>query len=275
MDTGVDPAAAGLGDRLVDLIDATGAGDIPLETVQPPKSAASSSAIHLSSPSGRTLAVSSKWANPTGEWRVGYKAAWTCWPDDLVARRKTERKRAFDVEHARLVAAAQAALDAFEREKKPETKDEAGRDAHEETRKELKARVKALAELRAAYADDVGPILEAVVWHDGEHWRSVVGGGEGEVVEGEIPLVDDDGQPHVLDLTQLKPMTDFRVERHWATFGTIDLLSYSVNILDDGKLLSLNVCSGTHATVRGSDLEVLVGRPPPAAKPFEEQPETC
>lgn len=41
----------------------------------------------------------------------------------------------------------------------------------------------------------------------------------------------------ILDLRNHKPMTDYRKEQQYERFGTQDLMSYSVNIVDDGKIL--------------------------------------
>lgn len=67
-----------------------------------------------------------------------------------------------------------------------------------------------------------------------------MGGAEGDGSEQNIApssASEGDAQPAMLDLTSHKPMTDFRKERHYERFGQEDLLSYSVNIYDDGDIL--------------------------------------
>ena len=71
LDTGVDPAAAGLTSRVVDLIDASGSGDVKLQQATPLESAGEPNQIRIKSPSGRILLASSNWSNPSGVWRVG------------------------------------------------------------------------------------------------------------------------------------------------------------------------------------------------------------
>jgi tripeptidyl-peptidase-2 len=48
--------------------------------------------------SGRKLKLG-QWDNPTGTYRVGIKAAYDFFPQDLVERLKGERKSAFDKKH--------------------------------------------------------------------------------------------------------------------------------------------------------------------------------
>jgi tripeptidyl-peptidase-2 len=69
----------------------------------------------------------------------------------------------------------------------------------------------------------------------GKDWRAVVGGAEGEHEQNIAN--DEKHQPATLDLRQHRPMTDFRKEKHYERFGTQDLMSYSVNIVDDGEIL--------------------------------------
>ncbi|SPO40259.1 related to Tripeptidyl-peptidase II [Pseudozyma flocculosa] len=273
LDTGVDPAAAGLAlkGKMVDVIDCSGSGDMPLRSVKPEAASGSASAssdtISLKSPfTGRTIKVSSRWSNPSGEWKVGFKAAYDLWPGELVSRRSAERKKAFDVSHQALLCRVQDELYAFENAPKPQAapaagdksgqaqpsdkgpaQDDESRRLHKE---ELKAKVQALKDLAASYKDE-GPLLEAVVFHDGQHWRAVVGGAEGDAHD------PSKGQPaellrplseSILDLSAHRPMTDFRIEHQWETFGSQDLLTYSVNIVDGGNTLSLVTAAGSHGT---------------------------
>lgn len=260
-----------------------GAGDVVLESLKPIST--TEDAITLRSPaSGRVLLVSPSWSNPTGEWRVGTKRAFDLWPQELVKRREAERKSAFDVSQAALLHEAQQALlkiQASEGETKPETSpestDAAGDSARTETaatdssaeeakapimpsdkpgldsaqrKEELKARVQALKDLGTTYQDP-GPLLECVVFHDGKDWRAVIGGGEG------VPHDASQGWPDTqlalladstLDLRTEVPMTDYKREGQHGRFGSQDLLTFSVNILNEGNLLSLVTLAGSHGT---------------------------
>ncbi|PWN49530.1 subtilisin-like protein, partial [Violaceomyces palustris] len=262
LDTGVDPAALGLNSsgKVVDLIDCSGSGDVPLQPIQPEKDVESSGdqrTISFKSPfTDRTIKISSDIKNPSGQWKVGCKKAYDLWPDELVKRRTAERKAAFIVSHQALLCKSQSELLAFESSEKDKAK---GSDSSKDTkendniklkREELKAKVQALKDLESSYVD-VGPIIEAIVFHDGKHWRALVGGGEGEARDSSLGQPDDFLRPmstQVVDLTQCKALTDFRVERQWDTFGAQDMLTYSVNIVDDGAMLSLVSVAGSHGT---------------------------
>ncbi|WFD26828.1 tripeptidyl-peptidase II [Malassezia nana] len=254
LDTGVDPAAVGLDgpNKLVDVIDCTGAGDVPLTAVEasPVADAPGGPAITLRSPrTGRQLLVSPSWPNPTGVWKVGTKRAYDLWPKELVERRTKERRRAFDVSHGQLLQ--QALQELSNEESAPSSDDD--KEARAQRREEAKARVAVLKDMHKAW-DDPGPVLEAVVFHDGTHWRAAVGGAEGDVVDPAL------GEPASLradtvDLRAQPTLTDFRTERQWARFGERDLLSYTVNILHEGALLSIVTVSGTH----GSHVAGIIG----------------
>ena len=145
------------------------------------------------------------------------------------------------------------AKDKSDAEKKEDAEKEHARKAK---KADLEARLAYLNEL-SSDAEDPGPILDVVVWHDGKDWRSVVGGAEGEGVEQNIasnppvpsaPLSDENkdmststststSEKATLDLRDKKPMTDYRKERHYERFGTQDLLTYSVNFYDDGQVI--------------------------------------
>jgi hypothetical protein len=65
----------------------------------------------------------------------------------------------------------------------------------------LKARIDALNELKSSY-DDLGPVLEVVVFHDGNDWRAVVAGAEGEGDDDQVPIAPpSEKEKPVLDLT--------------------------------------------------------------------------
>ncbi|KAL4400900.1 serine-type endopeptidase [Malassezia pachydermatis] len=247
LDTGVDPAALGLNgpNKVVDIIDCTGAGDVPLQTVEA-QPGAESDTLQLTSPAtGRTLLVSASWPNPTGVWKVGTKRAYDLWPTSLVERRTKERKEAFDVSHAKLLQQARNDLNE-EEARLAKCKESAEKAAAAQRVDEHKARVAVLQDMHKNWHDP-GPILDAVVFHDGTHWRAVVGGGEGDVTsptEGESSSL----YATTLDLRAHKRLTDYRVEREWSYFGDMDLLTYTVNILQDGGLLSIVTLSGTHGT---------------------------
>lgn len=245
LDTGVDPAALGLDgpNKVVDIIDCSGAGDVPLQRVDA-KPASDGAALELESPTTRRkLLIDPAWTNPSGVWKVGTKRAYDLWPTSLVERRVKERKEAFDVSHAAVMQGVLKELAAHEAcaPKEPDAKD-----AHTRQREELQTRIGVLKEMHKAWKDP-GPVLEAVVFHDGTHWRAVVGGAEGDVVDS-AKGVSPSHTSNVVDLRAQPRLTDYRTERQWSYFGEMDLLTYSVNIMHDGDLLSIVTLSGTHGT---------------------------
>lgn len=267
LDTGVDPAAIGLDmpGKVVDIIDCTGAGDIPLQPIKPVTDLSSigdDQPIDFKSPfTGRTIRISSEFANPTGEWKIGFKKAYDLWPGELTKRRSAERKKAFLVSQQALLAQAQSELNELENPAKtrdtspsesPAEGTQSGTVAENTKLKkdELKARIQALKDLAASYKDD-GPLLEAIVFHDGTHWYAIIGGAEGDTHDSSTGQPQDLLKPldqQILDLTGREPITDFRIEREWQYFGLQDLLSYSVNIEDNGNILSLVTLAGSHGT---------------------------
>ncbi|PKI84840.1 tripeptidyl-peptidase II [Malassezia vespertilionis] len=240
LDTGVDPAALGLDgpNKVVDVIDCTGGGDVPLRVVEAQASSYDDAFEVVSPETGRKLLVSRNWSNPSGVWNVGTKRAYDFWPSELVQRRTAQRKQAFDVSHAALLQAARQNLTEAEQDKTAEVS--------AQRKEEARAQIEVLQALQKSWHDP-GPVIEAVVFHDGSNWRAAVGGAEGDVHDPSA------GEPvaqraNIVDLRASPCLTDFRTEREWASFGTMDLLTYTVNILDDGKLLSLVTLSGTHGT---------------------------
>lgn len=299
LDSGVDPAAAGLTSRVVDVIDCSGSGDCVVEDAQQLSGTEDErfkhddQSIYVRSPTGRILQVSKAWQNPSGQWRTGYKRAYDFWPSDLIDRRKRERKAAFERGQQELLSRAQRELDVFEEEQKNSKKSKSesqrqerqttaairaksdkstsrngpvqddtsyGEDNQKESdtqesseelekRKDLQERIAALSDFASSFQDP-GPIIEVVAWHDGTDHRCIVAAAEGEQ-EGDgrgIPIKDEKGQPFVLDLTQRKPMTDFRKEKHFEAFGTQDMLTYSVNFYEQGKIVSLVTQANAHGT---------------------------
>lgn len=214
-DTGVDPGAPGLqitpeGEpKILDLIDGTGAGDVDMQREIEAEDGV------LEGLSGRRLTLDPAWKNPSGRWRVGLKAAYDFFPRALRTRMERVRGAAFMEKHRRLQQHLRRQRDAGARLEKDVS--------------DLGRRLRALDALAEDYKDP-GPIYDCVVFHDGTRWRAVVD-------------VDEDG-----DLAEHEPMTDFRHERQWSTFGEEDRLNFSVNIYDGGRVLSLVTNCGAHGT---------------------------
>lgn len=221
-DTGVDPGAPGMQvtsdgkPKIIDLVDGSGSGDVVTTTVRKKEDG------KLLGLTGRELKTG-KWKNPTGEYRLGIKAAWELYPRALVGRMKTKRREAWDEAQRERLAAVSQELNAWDAAHPSPT------EAQLRDRSEIKARIELLEEMQESY-DDPGPVFDCVVFHDGTHWRGVVD-------------TDEDG-----DLSDEKAMTNFRVAREWSTFDAESLLNFGVNIYDEGNLLSIVADCGAHGT---------------------------
>ena len=234
-DTGVDPGAVALQrtsdgrPKVVDLVDATGAGDVDTSKVVQ-ASSDDAGALTIAGLSGKTLTLNTSWANPTGAWRVGIKRIEEIFPRGLKPRSKADRAEVFDEAHDAATAAADHALAAFEAVNPGAAGAPAESALHLE-HAELAARVKLLKDLGASL-EDVGPIIDCVVWHDGEAWRAVL------------------DREQSGDLSKQTPMTNFRAERQWALLVAEEKvqLNFAVNIYDAGAVLSIVTDSGAHGT---------------------------
>lgn len=222
-DTGCDPGAPGLQvttdgkPKFIDCVDTTGSGDVDTSatvTVTPEEKT-------LKGLSGRTLQLGD-WANPTGTYHLGLKPAFELFPKSLINRMKKTRKTDWEkeskvsVQMADLHRALSALKDASDK-------------AEKKKKEEIQAQLDELKRLVSNYSDP-GPVYDCVVFHDGTHWRAVIDSRE-------------DG-----DLTGAKPMANFSVEYQYQPFSNADLMNYSVNIYDEGSLLSIVTTAGNHGT---------------------------
>ncbi|KAI8925896.1 Tripeptidyl peptidase II-domain-containing protein [Entophlyctis helioformis] len=232
LDTGVDPGAAGMQvtsdgrPKITALIDCTGSGDVPcktevtatLETAQD-----GSSVRTLKGLSGRTLRLGN-WACPSNKFRLGLKHSADLFPIPLVSRLKKDRKEKFDLEHHALTTKVQneaLALDASL----------VGKSADEATliKSDYKARLDVLKELIKSY-EDPGILMDCVVFHDGTTWRAVVD-------------LSETG-----DLTNGTALASFSEEHQFLRFNDDNMLNFSVNIYDNGEMLSIVTLGGSHGT---------------------------
>ncbi|MBA2113301.1 S8 family serine peptidase [Bremerella alba] len=222
-DTGCDPAAPGLQvtsdgkPKIIDMIDATGSGDVRTTTVRKVEEG------QVEGLTGRKLTIPEKWNNPSGEYRVGMKPAYELFPSHLIPRLRSENRKPWEEAVREKLEQLTRELEAFKKAN-PKPKGEKLKE-----KKELEARLEELAKLGKNWSDP-GPIYDCVVFNDGKVWQAVID-------------TDEDG-----DLSDEKLMTNYKVKRQYSTFGEVDLVTFAVNIYQDGDILSIVTDAGTHGT---------------------------
>ncbi|XP_047082269.1 tripeptidyl-peptidase 2-like isoform X1 [Lolium rigidum] len=230
-DSGVDPAAAGLQTtsdgkpKILDVIDCTGSGDV--DTSKMVKADADGAIVGAS---GTRLIVNSSWKNPSQEWRVGYKLVYELFTDTLISRLKNERKKKWDEENQEAISRALNQLNEFE--KKHSKPDDA---KLKKAKEDLQDRLDCLRKQADGY-DDKGPVIDVVVWHDGDVWRVAVD------TQG-LECNKDCGK-----LADFVPLTNYRIERKFGIFSKLDACSFVANVYDDGNLVSIVTDCSPHAT---------------------------
>ncbi|EGZ07893.1 hypothetical protein PHYSODRAFT_565047 [Phytophthora sojae] len=225
-DTGVDPGAIGLQTtpdgrpKIVDIVDATGAGDVDTSTVLEAADG------KLTLPNGRVLTLNPQWSpSQDGKYHVGTVVGFHLFPGPLMARLKTERREKFDVQQRAAVNEVQEALAQWSKENSPTTNGTAQLRA----KKDLQARLTQLQELSKSY-EDPGPVYDAVVFYDGSKWRAALDTKE------------------TGDFSDVPALTNFKDERQYATFPDESQLNYVLNIYDEGNTLSVVNDVGAHGT---------------------------
>ncbi|KAK3008490.1 hypothetical protein RJ639_015101 [Escallonia herrerae] len=230
-DSGVDPAAAGLQvtsdgkPKVLDVLDCTGSGDIDTSTVVKADGDGS-----IRGASGASLVVNSSWNNPSGEWRVGYKLVYELFTNTLTSRLKKERRKRWDEKNQEAIAEAVKHLADFD--KKHSTVEDANL---KRTREDLQNKVDFLKKQADSY-DDKGPVIDAVVWHDGKLWRVAL----------DTQSLEDD--PECGKLANFTPLTNFRTERKFGIFSKLDACTFVANVYDEGKILSIVTDCSPHGT---------------------------
>ncbi|XP_037496420.1 tripeptidyl-peptidase 2 isoform X2 [Jatropha curcas] len=179
---------------------------------------------------GAPLAVNSSWKNPSGEWHVGYKLVYELFTATLTARLKKERKKKWDEKNQEEIAVAVKHLDEFNQ--KHSSPDDANL---KKVREDLQNRIDILRKQADSY-DDKGPVIDAVVWHDGEFWRAAL----------DTQSLEDD--PECGKLANFIPLTNYRAERKFGIFSNLDACSFVLNIYDEGNVLSIVTDSSPHGT---------------------------
>ncbi|MEW4455355.1 S8 family serine peptidase [Bremerella sp. JC817] len=222
-DTGCDPAAPGLQvtsdgkPKIIDMIDATGSGDVQTSTIRKVEEGT------ITGLTGRKLTIPEKWNCPSGEFHVGMKPAYELFPQAAIPRIKSENRKPWDIAVRTEVEKLTREIEAFEKEN-PKPKGDKKKEG-----KDLELRLEQLTKLGSSWSDP-GPIYDCVVFNDGKMWQAAID-------------TDEDG-----DLSDEKLMTNYKVKRQYSTFGEVDLVTYAINIYEEGNVLSIVVDAGTHGT---------------------------
>ncbi|KAK7279941.1 hypothetical protein RJT34_25002 [Clitoria ternatea] len=230
-DSGVDPAAAGLQvtsdgkPKILDILDCTGSGDIDTSMVVKADGDGC-----ISGASGASLAINTSWKNPSGEWHVGYKFVYELFTEKLTSRLKKERKKKWDEKNQEEIAKAVQQVTDFD-QKHINVEDA----KLKKVREDLQNRLDLLRKQSENY-DDKGPVIDAVVWYDGEVWR---------VALDTQSLEDDPGHGK---LSKFVPLTNYRTERKYGVFSKLDACTYVLNVYNGGNVLSIVTDSSPHGT---------------------------
>ena len=243
-DTGVDPGASGLQrtpdgrHKIIDVVDCTGSGDIDTSTV-----VEANEDGYITGLLGTPLRINPAWKNPSGKWHVGARPAYDLFPGPLKSRIKEERKKKFDKKQREAVTAATKALAAFESaqsEKTTTITPPTPPTTVAKEKEELEARIKILEELSGAY-EDKGPMVEAVVWNDGQTWWAAL-----DTSSFYDANNDTNNNPGRLDA--FTPLTNYKDCLQHGTFSPQDACNFAINVYDQGTTLSVVVDAGSHGT---------------------------
>lgn len=220
-DTGIDPASEGLQitpegkPKLIHMRDTSGSGDVPLlNTVRP------DSLRRVKLLSNREITIPDSWPIGDDQLRVGIKSAADLFPVQLVSRLSREYKeQVWNIEMCRLQS------DIADK-KKPKTSTTNIADSESTLLKEC------LDMMEKSYEYPM-PLFDCIVFHSDEGWLTCVD---------TTPLNPD------LKLEDIPLLYSFDVKRQFSNFGGKTNLNFAVNIHEDGKLLEIVSCCGSHGT---------------------------
>lgn len=230
-DSGVDPAAAGLQHtsdgkpKILDILDCTGSGDV--DTSKVVKADVDG---YIMGASGTRLLVNLSWKNPSQEWHIGCKLVYELFTETLTSRVKKERKKRWGEKNQEAISETVKNLNEFDK-KHPKTEDS----KLKQLREDLQNKLDFLRKQDESY-DDRGPVIDVVVWNDGDLWRVAVDTQNFEIGTNQGKLAD------------FVPLTNYRIERKYAILSKLDSCSFVTNVYDEGNLVSLVTDCSPHGT---------------------------
>ncbi|KAL9646247.1 hypothetical protein ABK040_009934 [Willaertia magna] len=231
--------------------------------------------------SGRKLLIPSSWQelNPSGIYHLGLKNLFELYPSTLLERIKKERKSQFEKIQLEKVKELKEKLNNISLKNHDENK---------KIQQALEKQLELLNDLLTKQFEDTGPSFDCIVFKDvkNEIWRACIvskfysfekellkrkqqqeykndddeeefkaenkaeKNEEKNKADKEIneEINEEDEEEDVIDLEKEVLLCDYRLEYKYDTFSEEDLLNYSVNIYDDGNVLSIVVPSGGHGT---------------------------
>eukprot|EP00210_Caulerpa_lentillifera_P001608 g1546.t1 len=231
-DTGIDPGTKGLQittdglPKIVDVLDCTGDGDVDTSEVVKADESGCIKGIN-----GKLMKVNPSWSNPTGDWHIGVKPLFNLFSGSLRKRIKETRLKKFHEWQREAVTEATGNLAEFNKTHPTCTEVEDQR-----WKTELEDRIKLLDSMMSSYTDN-GPLLDCVVWHDGETWRAAIDTTDLHEGEGDKGRLED-----------FIPLASFHEEHQFGTFSSIDACNFVCNIYKNGNLLSIVVDCSSHGT---------------------------
>ncbi|RXG68626.1 Tripeptidyl-peptidase 2 [Armadillidium vulgare] len=171
-DSGVDPSAPGLQYtpdkevKVIDRIDASGAGDIDTSTVVEAEVGKTIEGL-----TGRTLKIPENWKNPSKEYHIGVVHLYRLYPQRLKERIVKERKeKSWDPIHRAYLSKAQKNIQEEVSITTPSVPSSSSNLLEKLQKENAEAELALLKQLEKKY-NDVGPSYDCVVFHDGSQWR--------------------------------------------------------------------------------------------------------
>ncbi|KAJ2236757.1 tripeptidyl-peptidase II Tpp2 [Coemansia sp. RSA 485] len=214
LDTGIDPAAIGMQTtstgkpKVVDFIDCTGIGDVQME---PAQKCSDKNPLELVGASGRTLKLNPNWKNPSGDWYVGSKSLYSIAPAEVTGELGKERRMLHTEKHEAMQ------LSIAKHQQQHGDGDYSS------------AKIEALDNLKRLY-QDCGPLLDCVVFHDGNQWLAAID-------------TEESG-----DFAEIPAMGAYKSTGDVGMLCKRHLLYYTVNFYDNGKILSIVTPPHIHST---------------------------